>query len=466
MTRHGIVAYAGYLPAYRLERKAIAAALGLDASGSRTVASYDQDSTTLGVEVALDVVRERAGRPRALWFATTAPVYVDKTNASTVHAALGLPAAIAAFDLGATLRSGAAALLAAAGTDGLAVLADLRGGAVGGADERDGADAAAAFLMGTGDGIVAEVLATASVTAEFLDRWRAPGAREGSTWEERFGETRYLELTHDVLATLGEQFDLATVDRFVVVCANARAVRSAGAVVGMATGAKPADLGALAGIGHAGAAQVGIALVDILDTAGPGETVLVVSLADGADAIVLRTTQELPRARTAPPLREQCDDGIPVDYAQYLVWRNRVVAERPRRPDPERPSAPYAWRDRDYKFALTGARCRVCGAVQYPQPEVCYRCHSRHDFEQVSGAGRPARVVTFTVDRLAFSPSPPLISAVVQFDGGGRINCELTDVREPIAVGERVLPTFRRVATVAGIENYSWKARPIACPES
>jgi uncharacterized OB-fold protein len=235
--------------------------------------------------------------------------------------------------------------------------------------------------------------------------------------------------------------------------------------VGLATGAKPADLGPLAGIGHAGAAQIGIALVDVLDTAGPGETVLVLSLADGADAVVLRATDQLASARPTPPLRDRCDEGMAIDYAQYLVWRDRVVAERPRRPDPERPSAPFAWRDRNYKFALIGARCRVCSAVQYPEPEVCYRCHSRDDFEPVSGAGLRATVVTFTVDRLAFSPSPPLISAVVQFDGGGRINCELTDVPGPIAVGERVVPTFRRGATVDGIHNYSWKARPIACPE-
>ena len=50
-------------------------------------------------------------------------------------------------------------------------------------------------------------------------------------------------------------------------------------------------------------------------------------------------------------------------------------------------------------------------------------------------------VATFTVDRLAFSLSPPVVGAVVDFDGGGRFRCEMTDVdpgrRAPSAPGWR-----------------------------
>ena len=79
----------------------------------------------------------------------------------------------------------------------------------------------------------------------------------------------------------------------------------------------------------------------------------------------------------------------------------------------------------------------------------------------ISAAGQPARIVTFTVDRLAFSPSPPLISAIIEFERGGRLQCELTDVRAPLHVGDEVIPVFRRGATVGGIHNYRWKARPV-----
>ena len=37
-------------------------------------------------------------------------------------------------------------------------------------------------------------------------------------------------------------------------------------------------------------------------------------------------------------------------------------------------------------------------------------------------------MTTFTIDRLSYTPSPPMVFAVVDFDGGGRLPVELTDV--------------------------------------
>jgi uncharacterized OB-fold protein len=77
-------------------------------------------------------------------------------------------------------------------------------------------------------------------------------------------------------------------------------------------------------------------------------------------------------------------------------------------------------------------------------------------------ADRDGTVATFTVDRLAFSPSPPLITVVVDFDGGGRYTLEVADAGpDEIAIGTRVQPTFRRLYSVEGIHNYFWKARPV-----
>src|SRR6201987_6040174 len=151
----GIVGYSAYLPAYRLQRGEIAAAVGSSARGARCVAA------------ALPVVRGRESAVGSVWFATTDPVYADKTNATAVHAALELQPGIVAADLGATLRSGTVALLIAARAGGLAVLADRRGGPAGGADEREGADAAAAFLFGERDPL-AYVTCTASGPAGVL----------------------------------------------------------------------------------------------------------------------------------------------------------------------------------------------------------------------------------------------------------------------------------------------------------
>jgi uncharacterized OB-fold protein len=74
----------------------------------------------------------------------------------------------------------------------------------------------------------------------------------------------------------------------------------------------------------------------------------------------------------------------------------------------------------------------------------------------------PGTVVTYTVDRLAYSPSPPVVFAVVDFDGGGRLPVELTDVDpDAVAIGMEVEMVFRRLGTADGIHNYFWKARPL-----
>jgi hydroxymethylglutaryl-CoA synthase len=71
-------------------------------------------------------------------------------------------------------------------------------------------------------------------------------------------------------------------------------------------------------------------------------------------------------------------------------------------------------------------------------------------------------VTTFTVDRLAYSPSPPTVFAVVDFDDGQRLPVELTDVdADDVAIGMPVEMTFRRLFTADGIANYFWKARPV-----
>ena len=73
----------------------------------------------------------------------------------------------------------------------------------------------------------------------------------------------------------------------------------------------------------------------------------------------------------------------------------------------------------------------------------------------------PASIATFTVDRLAFSPSPPMVVAVLDFEGGGRFQSEMTDV-DPgaVKIGDRVSMTFRRLITAGGVHNYFWKAKP------
>ncbi|HEX9993315.1 MAG TPA: 3-oxoacyl-[acyl-carrier-protein] synthase III C-terminal domain-containing protein, partial [Acidimicrobiales bacterium] len=289
----GVLAYGAYVPYHRLRREAIAAALGEGGGrGTRAVASYDEDTTSMAVEAARVALRAApaSAPPGRVYFATADPAYLDKTNATVVHAALGLDRSALAVDMAGSVRSGVGALVAAADAPvpALAVLADVRTGLPGGADERDGGDGAAAFLFGDGD-TVADVVAVASATDEFLDRWRLPGAPASRVWEERFGEHAYLPLAAAAFSAALEEAGLApdAVDHLVVAGTHARAARSFTARAGV-----PADRVAdplAATVGNTGTAHAGLLLAGVLDRAGPGETVVVVVLADGATAIVLRT---------------------------------------------------------------------------------------------------------------------------------------------------------------------------------
>ncbi|MWA00940.1 hydroxymethylglutaryl-CoA synthase [Actinomadura sp. LD22] len=469
----GLIAYGAYVPHRRLRRAEIAAVLGGPAApGTRAVAGHDEDSTSLGVEAGRTALRglPQGHAPRRLFFASSAPAYTDKTNATAVHAALRLDRSAPAADMCGAIRSGLDAVTAAVDSPvpALAVLSDLRGGLPGGADERDGGDAAAALLFsGSGDEastapVIAELLGQGWATAEFLDRWRPQGDISSRIWEERFGEQAYVPLAEAAFAQALKKADLTpdAVDHLIVAGAHGRAVRAAAARTGVPREAWADDL--TRAIGNPGTAQFGVVLCDVLDRAGAGETIAVLLLADGASSLVFRTTEALGERRSSPAVAEQIaggDDSLP--YATFLTWRGLLDREPPRRPDPEPPYAPPMYRSTDWKYAFVAGRCASCGTRHLPPADVCRACRHTGEMEPEPMADVPATIATFTVDHLAYSLSPPVISAVVDFDGGGRLRCELTDT-DPgaVRIGDRVEMSFRRTQTARGVHNYFWKARP------
>jgi 3-hydroxy-3-methylglutaryl CoA synthase/uncharacterized OB-fold protein len=461
---NGIVSYGVYLPYWRLERSAIGGVLGAGGGrGTRSVASYDEDTTSLGVEAGRIALRNapEGVAPAILTFATTSPAYLDKTNATGIHAALALEASVPAFDVAGATRSGVAAMWMAQAIGGLAVLSDIRTGQPGGGDEASGGDAAVAFLYGE-EGAVAVPIGGASATAEFLDRWRVPGDSFSKQWEERFGEHAYLPLVEEAVTDVlkGAGISAADLDHVVVAGLHQRAVKAAAKAIGAKPEAYADDLSSE--IGNPGVAQAGVMLADVLDRAEPEQTVLVVSLADGCDAWLLRTTAAITERRPTPTVRAQLETTrSDLSYASFLTWRGFLRREPPRRPEPDRVSAPPSFRRNDWKYGFYGTKDEA-GFVHLPPARVSMESGALDQMTPIRMADVPATIATYTVDRLAYSLSPPVVAAVIDFDGGGRFQCELTDV-DPAAVkiGDRVEMTFRRLFTQDGIHNYFWKARPV-----
>jgi len=209
----GIVSYGAYVPYRRLKRTTIAEVLGVPPEkGERSVASFDEDSVSMAVEAARDALRGAGGGPvDALVFGTTTPPYADKLNAALVGAAVQLPLELRAADTTGSVRAGMTALLQAADAvrggarRALVAIADTRLAAPEAKAERTNGDGAVAFVLG-GEGVIAELVATASLTREFTDGWRQPDEQFPHSWEERFSLTQaYAPLLGKAVQTVLEK---------------------------------------------------------------------------------------------------------------------------------------------------------------------------------------------------------------------------------------------------------------------
>ena len=472
MTR-GIIGYGTHIPYYRLQRAAIGAALGAGGGrGTRAVASYDEDATSMSVEAARNLLRSTSGTtelpgPAAVYFATATPPYLDKTNANAIHAALSLPGDVFAGDMTGSARSATAAVRAALHDSRpvLVTAADVRTGRPSSGDEANLGDAGAAVMIGNGDDapILAEWLGGGSATGEFLDRWRLPGWEYSRVWEERFGEAAYGPLVTDAATEAFKQTGLSAgdIDLTVVTGLHSRAVRRAAGAIGLGDTPGADDLSG--SIGNTGTAHGLVMLANALDQATPGQTIMLVHLADGCDIDVFRTTDAIASYRPYAPVADQIAGGNDsLTYATFLTWRGYLDREPPRRPDPDPPAAPPSSRNTEFKYGFMGSRDRSSGAIHLPPQRVSVRGGTVDDMELVPMADKEATVATYTIDRLAYSLSPPVIAVVIDFDGGGRFTSELTDADpDEVEIGLRVRMTFRRLLTADGVHNYFWKATPI-----
>ncbi len=146
------------------------------------------------------------------------------------------------------------------------------------------------------------------------------------------------------------------------------------------------------------------------------------------------------------------------DGGAYGVY---VCVRHARRPTPASPSATALWREGDRNVRLYGASCDKCGYVQYPAQRVCVECQTRDESTPVRLSDKPGTVFTYSMDYIAGAVDTPLVIAVVDFEGGGRMLCMMTDrALDEVAIDMPVEMSFRKLRVVNGIHNYYWKAIP------
>jgi uncharacterized OB-fold protein len=186
---------------------------------------------------------------------------------------------------------------------------------------------------------------------------------------------------------------------------------------------------------------------------------------------LLETTAAIERAPRRAPVAEALARGQrDENYLRFLSHRGLLELERGMRAEAEQKQpGSTLYRNRRTVLGLLGSRDRRTGKVQYPPAEI-----SVHTGEPTAGthedyplAERLGRIVSYTADRLAYSPSPPLYYGVIDFEGGGRMAVEFTDASgELIAVGRTVRMMFRikGVDELRHFTKYYWKAAPVRPP--
>ena len=464
MTVRGILGAAGYVPYRRLDRSAISDFFGAGTStGQRSVAAHDEDTVTLGFEAARSLLSGQGNsQPNSIWFSTANPPYMEKTNANVIHSALQLPEETQAFDFGGGLKSGVGALKAALHSSEqiLLIHSDIRNGLPSGDDERNSGDAAAALLVGSEDDgtLLAHYLGGSTVTKEFIDRWRSPKEETSKTWESRFVESTYLPLVDRAWGKALKNAGLKTEDinTLVLVGQNQRVKKQVAKSLGVEEVLD--DLSQT--IGNSGSAEAAMLLVSALENAELKEKIALCVIADGVEILIFEKN-DVQENTTA--LQDQIIKGGNVSYRKFLQWKGMLPVQPPNRPTPTRISASAAIRESEWKHGFVASKGDQTGLIHMPPSRVSVNAEDEIDaMGQEPMGNKIGTVATFTVDHLVYSENPPVIFAVVDFVGGGRIPIEITDVDpDDVAIGMEVTPTFRKLFTADGIHNYFWKVRPV-----
>ena len=479
----GITAFGAYIPRLRLQRSAILranawanGALAAHGQGERSMCNWDEDSVTMAVEAARDAL---AGADRsavsAVHLASTTLPFTDRQNAGICAEALNLGTDIATLDIGSSLRAGTTGLVNAlgavrAGAPGevLFIASEHRRSRTGTPQELLYGDGAAAFRLGR-DGVVARLVAHHTMSVDFVDHYRGQHSEFDYEWEERWvRDEGYLKIVPRAVeeALRGADLEPASIDRFLLPCS----LRRVPDMVAKRVGIRAEAVGDVMqrDCGDTGAAHAVLMLCRALEEAQPGERILVAGFGQGCDVLVFEVTDaihSLPRRRgVSGALARRTPEE---NYDRFLTFNGLVDKDFGKRAETDH-QTPLStlYRNRRMLTGFVGGRCERCGTVQFPKSRYCVNpnCGALDSQSDHEMADTPGTVKTWTADSLTFSIDPPAYFGMVQFEGGGRLMVDFTDVdRETFDIGARVGMQFRvrEFDPERGFRKYFWKAAQV-----
>ncbi|HEX4534177.1 MAG TPA: OB-fold domain-containing protein, partial [Rhizomicrobium sp.] len=481
----GITSYGAYIPRRRLQRKAIAAANswfapGLRGAGERAMANWDEDPVTMAVEAARDCLP--ANDPikdrdfvDAITFASTTMPFSDRQNAGILAAALSLADGISSLDVSSSQRAGVSALIAA--NDAvkssrvkapLVAAGEKRKARAASSQEMQFGDAAAAFTLGSTN-VIAEILGSHSLTLDFVDHFRGEGEDYDYGWEERWiRDEGYSKIVPAAVKGLLEKTGVAATDiaHFIMPCTFAKLDQQIAKLCGIDPAGVRDNLAAT--VGDSGAAHALLMLAHVLESAKPGEKILIAQFGQGCDAVLLEAMPQLAkfakRNGVSGSLARRKEE---TNYMKYLAFNGLIEMERGMRAEKDNKTPlTVLYRKNDMLMGLIGGKCRVCGTAQFPRSRICVNpnCKAVDSQEPYSFAEQPGTILSWSADFLTYAMDPPNHYGMITFAEGGRFMADITDVEQgQIDSGSKVRMAFRvkDFDERRGFRRYFWKAVPV-----
>jgi hydroxymethylglutaryl-CoA synthase len=339
----GIVGYGAYVPRFRLPGSEISRIWSEGNSKSpvkeKAVPGLDEDTATMSIEAARNALA-RAGidpqRIAAVWVGSESHPYAVKPTGAIVAEAIGVTPAVLAADWQFACKAGTEAMQAGIGFVGsgmanyvLSIGMDTAQGRPNDALEYTAGAGGAAYILGPASEALAIILRSLSYVSDTTDFWRRPSTHYPSHAERFSGDPGYFGHVIPAAREMMESMNTTPADYDYVVIHQPNPKFPTRALAEL--GFRPAQwkTGLLVpeiGNTYAGSAMIGLSA--ILDTAQPGQRVLVVSYGSGAgsDAFDLQITDRIVAAQPrAPFTSDYIKRRLPIDYAQYVRLRKKLA---------------------------------------------------------------------------------------------------------------------------------------------
>ncbi len=475
----GITAYGAYIPWHRINRMTIYMSIGFVnpaaiMPGEKAVANYDEDSLTMAVNAGMDCLQ---GMDRSkidgIFMATATGPFEERQNAGIISTALDLKPESRTADFTASVKSGTTALLSAcdaakAGSaKGILVCAsDCRLGPAGSYQEEMYGDGAAALLIGKNN-VIAELVGSYSISYDFIDHWRLDTERFNRTGEDRFTRDEgFSKFIPEAISGLMQKCKIGPED-VSKVCYPCMYVRPH-AKMGSQMGFKPEQIQdhMFTTVGFTGSANPLMILVAALEDAKPGDKIIVASHGNGSDALLFEVTSEIEKLAPRKGIKKHMVHRKDLTSYDRMVTFNNVLTTdvAGRGEEVFRTSTTILWRDRKKLIGLIGTKCKKCKTPQWPPQRICInpKCGAIDQMEEYRFSDKQARLFTYTGDMLAYSPTPPELYGMIDFEGGGRAIFNLTDCdQDELSVNMLLEMTFRKRWESPGFVGYGWKGTPV-----